>query len=167
MYLLQCFDLFFLLSRIYHAKIIFAYFIFLLIMVVLFSSGDVLVIKKMFDFEKLTVYQKAKEFNLKLSKEILSKDVLDKVSRYQLRRASMSIMLNIAEGATRFSNADKRNFFVIARGSSVECVAILDLQCSEQNISKDCYVKFYTLAEEVSKILYAMIRRLDPANTKK
>ena len=121
----------------------------------------------MFDFEKLVVYQKAKEFNLKISREILSSDVLDKISSNQLRRASLSIMLNIAEGATRFSNADKRNFFVIARGSAVECVAILDLQCSEQVISIQSYDKFYAFAEEISKILYAMIRKLDPVGSKK
>ena len=114
----------------------------------------------MFGFEKLQVYLKAKEFNLEIRKDILSNDKMDRVSRDQLRRAAMSIMLNIAEGSSRFSNADERNFYVIARGSVFECVSILELLCAEQTISIDQQKHFYSKAEEVSKILFKMINGL-------
>ena len=81
----------------------------------------------MFGFEKLDTYKKAREFNLEIRKDILSNEKLDRVSKDQLRRAARSIMLNIAEGSSRFSKADERNFYVISRGSAIECVAILDL----------------------------------------
>ena len=71
----------------------------------------------MFDFQKLDVYQKSKNF----CKEIYSipdEKNFDRVTNDQLRRASFSIMLNIAEGTSRFSNKDRKNFFVIARGSA-------------------------------------------------
>ncbi len=54
----------------------------------------------MFDFEKLTAYVKAKEFNKKVF-GFLEKTKPDRTTTDQLRRASFSIMLNIAEGSGR------------------------------------------------------------------
>ncbi len=72
----------------------------------------------MFDFEKLDVYQKAKQFNREVYSFLKNSKTIDYVSKNQLRRASLSIMLNIAEGSSRFSKPDRRNFFVISRGSA-------------------------------------------------
>ena len=47
--------------------------------------------------------------------------------RDQLERASVAIVLNVAEGAGRQTLRDKAHFFTIARGSATECGAILDL----------------------------------------
>lgn len=116
----------------------------------------------MFNSEKLLVYSKAKEFNLEIKTEILSIEKLDRSAKDQLRRAVMSIMLNIAEGTSRFGDADKRKFYVIARGRAIECVAILDLLSAEKIISIETYNKFYAKAEEISKRLYGMIRFLEP-----
>ena len=79
----------------------------------------------MFDFEKLEVYKKAKDLNKSIA-EFLSNSDCDKTTHDQLRRASFSIMLNIAEGSGRFTKPDKKNFYIIARGSVFECVAIFD-----------------------------------------
>ena len=51
----------------------------------------------MFDFEKLIAYQKAKEYNKNVVR-FLAGVSIDKITHDQLRRASFSIMLNIAEG---------------------------------------------------------------------
>ena len=44
----------------------------------------------------------------------------------QLKRASLSIPLNIAEGSGEPEGPDRANFMSIARGSAMECGAILD-----------------------------------------
>ncbi|HYS09833.1 MAG TPA: four helix bundle protein, partial [Myxococcales bacterium] len=62
----------------------------------------------MLSFQKLDVYGCAIEF-------------LD-----QLRRAASSIPLNIAEAAGRTGQADAARTYAIARGSAMECAAVLD-----------------------------------------
>ncbi len=115
--------------------------------------------ENMFDFEKLTVYQKAKEFNSHVRIFIKTSD-LDRTTNDQLRRAAFSVVLNIAEGAGRFTNPDKRNFYIISRGSVFECVAIFDVLQDEKAMPQEQYKRFYTQAEEISKMLFAMIRKL-------
>jgi four helix bundle protein len=78
------------------------------------------------NFRKLDVYQTAVRF-LPLASEIA--DSLP--PRYpalaeQLRRASLSIPLNIAEGSGKNTGPDQRRFYSMARGSAMECAAIID-----------------------------------------
>lgn len=80
----------------------------------------------MLSFQKLDVYQRAVEL-LALAVEICrdvprgNASVLD-----QLKRAALSISLNIAEAAGRTGGADAQRTYAIARGSAMECAAILD-----------------------------------------
>jgi len=113
----------------------------------------------MFDFEKLDVYAKAKSFNHHIL-NFLNKSKIDKTTYDQLRRASLSIMLNIAEGSGRFTKPDKRNFYVIARGSVFECVAIFDFLKDMNIINEETYNKFYSSLEEISKMLFSLIKNL-------
>jgi len=76
------------------------------------------------DAERLQVYGVALEFQSVASALALRTDA---VVRDQLRRASLSCVLNIAEGAGRRSSAQKRHFYSIARGSAMECAAIIDV----------------------------------------
>ena len=77
------------------------------------------------DFERLDVYRVALEF------QALATSIALPVGRRELRdqldRAALSIVLNTAEGAGRSGAADKARFFSMARGSAMECAAVLDV----------------------------------------
>ena len=45
----------------------------------------------------------------------------------QIRRAALSVHLNIAEGCSRRSQAERKRFYEIARGSVVEIDTALDI----------------------------------------
>jgi four helix bundle protein len=45
----------------------------------------------------------------------------------RLNRAALSIATNLAEGNGRFTKPDRRNFFIVARGSAQECVPLLEI----------------------------------------
>ena len=113
----------------------------------------------MFDFEKLDVYKKAKMFNSGI-REFIKNTRLDSATRDQLRRAAFSVVLNLAEGSGRFTNPDRRNFYIIARSSIFECIAILDILKDEAVIEENSFRGFYIQAEELSKILFTMIKNL-------
>ena len=113
----------------------------------------------MFDFEKLTVYQKSKQYNKRINQFLLD-NKMDRTTHDQLRRASFSIMLNIAEGAGRFTKRDKRNFYVISRGSAFECVAIFDYLHDLKKIDPVTFKAFYQELDELSRMLFALIKKL-------
>jgi four helix bundle protein len=57
----------------------------------------------------------------------------------QFKRASFRVVLNIAEGAGKLKQADKQSYFLIARGSVMECGALFDLFNALRYVSPDEY----------------------------
>ncbi|WP_437642520.1 four helix bundle protein [Sorangium sp. So ce854] len=51
----------------------------------------------------------------------------DRDLRDQLKRAAMSVPLNIAEGSGKPAPADRARFYAIARGAAMECGALVDV----------------------------------------
>ena len=81
----------------------------------------------MLDHEKLDVYQCAIEF-LEVAFAIVSRLPRGHAALAdQLRRAATSIPLNIAEAAGKASPQERTHFHAIARGSAMECGAIMDV----------------------------------------
>ena len=76
------------------------------------------------DAERLDAFHVAVEFQA-IATGLAAR--ADAILRDQLLRASVSIVLNIAEGAGRRSRRDKARFYSMARGSAAECGAILYL----------------------------------------
>jgi four helix bundle protein len=75
----------------------------------------------------------------------------------QLKRAAQSIPQNIAEGAGKFTRADKARFYTIARGSAVECAAHLDVLQIEEFLDEENYRAGTQLLERVVAMLTKMI----------
>jgi four helix bundle protein len=114
----------------------------------------------MFPFEKLEVYNKAFALQRKVMVYLSDNKNLPVYIRNQYGRASLSIMLNLAEGSGRSTNKDRRNFFIIARGSVFECVAIIDLLLAQNEVSLDLHTELKSYYEEISKMLFALIKNL-------
>jgi four helix bundle protein len=114
----------------------------------------------MFDFQHLDVYQKAKVYYKKIQ-SLIESDCLNKTIKDQLGRAALSIPLNIAEGSGRFSKPDRKNFFIIARSSVFETVAIIDILKDSKTVPEEIQKGIESQADELSRILYAMIKNLE------
>ncbi len=76
------------------------------------------------DAERLVVYRVALELQALCATLV---PPLQRVLHDQMERASLSIVLTIAEGAGRRSRRDKRRFYSMARGSSMEVAAAIDV----------------------------------------
>ncbi len=113
----------------------------------------------MFDFEKLDVYQEIKSLNAKVIAFIFS-DVKDDYINQQWKRATISIMLNLAEGTGRISVSEKKHFYTVSRSSVFECVAIMDVLHGLNQIEKDKYDEFYESYEKLSKMLLGLFRNV-------
>jgi len=77
--------------------------------------------------EKLDVYRLALDFVVQADAVI---EALPRGKRHitdQLARASLSIVLNLAEGTGKHTRPEKRRYYLIARGSATESAALLDV----------------------------------------
>ena len=111
----------------------------------------------MFDFENLSVYGKAEDLNKEILKFLKENKQIDSYLRDQLRRASISMVINIAEGSGKFSKPDKRNFYTISRGSVYECVSLCRIITDENQMSTNQFSDFYKKFETISKMLLGLI----------
>lgn len=107
--------------------------------------------------ERLDVYRLALEF-LDQATE-LGRGRMTATLRDQLDRASSSIVLDIAEGAGRVSGRDKARFYAIARGSAMECGAILDVLAGRGSINRVDHTRGRQLLVRVVQMLTRLDRR--------
>ena len=114
----------------------------------------------MFDFEKLIVYQRIKTLNIKILKYLYSSKKIDRYLKDQLKRPSLSVSLNLAEGTGRQSPKDKKHFYVIAWASCFESVAILDLLNQTGTLPKVDFEGFYNEYLEIVNMLQGLIKSL-------
>ncbi len=109
------------------------------------------------DHEKLDVYGLAMDF-VALADELAAS--LPRGRAYladQLRRASTSVTLNIAEGAGEFSRKDKARFYRMARRSAVECAAAIDV-CAELELTDA--EKLAAGREQMVRVISMLVRMI-------
>jgi len=77
----------------------------------------------------------------------------------QLRRASLSVPTNIAEGSGRDGLKEKRYFFRIAKGSVYETVSLMVMMGKRGFLEREQYRLYYQEADEIAAILSVLISR--------
>ena len=114
-----------------------------------------------FMFENLDVYQKAVDFTDRI---IEMTEGFPRGYRFltdQLNRASLSVAANLAEGNGRFTKADRRHFFTIARGSVQECVPLLEVARRRGFLDDDKHAALRQELEVMAKMISGLIKGLE------
>ena len=107
----------------------------------------------MFKFERLEVWKKAVILYEKISSLSRTIDQKDQFSLgEQVRRASLSVSTNIAEGTGREGERESRQFFNIAKGSVYEVVSLLYIMRSRGYIAEKDYEALYSQCDEIARI---------------
>jgi four helix bundle protein len=107
----------------------------------------------MMSYEKLDVYQCAIEF-LGIAAQIIERLPRGySVLADQIRRASFSMPLNIAEGAGKRSRVDCRKHFDIARGSAMESGAVVDVCIKLELVPRELLMRGKQILERVVSML--------------
>lgn len=112
-------------------------------------------------FEEIQAWQKAR-LVASLVYELTAENhfARDFGLRDQIRRASVSIMANIAEEHGRRSDKEFANFLNMARGSASEVQSHLYVALDLKYINHDSFSKLYDLLEEISRMTMALSQRL-------
>jgi four helix bundle protein len=98
---------------------------------------------------RLDIFNVSKEFTLTCYRETRTFPAEEKYGlTQQIRRAALSVHLNIAEGASRKSITERKRFYEIARGSVVEIDAALDIATALT----------YTTQEQLNRLGALMVR---------
>jgi len=114
-----------------------------------------------FRFQSFPIYKEIRAFIKEiyfLSQTYPKKEQFELAT--QLRRAAASILLNIAEGSAKKSDAEFNRFVMIAIGSITEIVAILDISLDQKYITSVTYKSFIEKSESIARRLYGFSRKL-------
>jgi len=111
------------------------------------------------DFTDLLAWQNAHELALglyKISQQFPKSETYGIVD--QLRRAAVSVTLNIAEGFGRFHFKDKVRFYYLSRGSLKEVQSLLILVKDLKYINNERYHDLFTQSVVTEQLLNGLIR---------
>jgi four helix bundle protein len=119
----------------------------------------------MFDHEKLDVYQLELQFIAWVTDllEEVSKSAKGKTAEVcdQLDRASLSALLNTAEGNGKRQRQVRAKFFDDARGSGTECAGCLDALVAKRAATEQRILDGKKILVRIVSILCALVDRFD------
>lgn len=113
-----------------------------------------------FKFENLNVYQETLvviDLIYTITKKWPREELFGLTN--QLRRAVVSVLLNIAEGTSR-TKKDFRRFLDLSRGSCYESVACLQIALAQGYLEKNEFDKLYLELQIISKMISALKKSL-------
>lgn len=120
-----------------------------------------------YNYEDLLVWQKSMDLVEEVYRLI---KLLPKEENFgicsQMRRAVISIPSNIAEGQSRHTTKEFVNFLSIANGSKSELRTQIQICIRLEYITENEAEKAMSLCEEVSKMLSALVTKLQSGNSK-
>ncbi|MBK7861477.1 MAG: four helix bundle protein [Archangiaceae bacterium] len=108
------------------------------------------------DHERLEVFRIARQCFVLVS-PWLKRDMLRTI-RDQFDRAMVSVLSNIAEGAGKTSKPDKRRSYEIAKGSTIEAAAQLEMMHIRGVITPTEFAEARTLLVRTARMLYGLCK---------
>jgi four helix bundle protein len=116
------------------------------------------------EFERLLVWQKAHQLTLEAYPIAARLPETEKFALAdQIRRAAISVPANIAEGQGRVKPSEFRPFVSVAKGSVCELQALVLVARDLDYLGSHDLTRFWSLTEEVTKMLGALYARLSKA----
>jgi four helix bundle protein len=109
---------------------------------------------KSFSFQKLRVWDEAMQLLrliYKVSSTFPSTEKFGLIS--QMRRCSVSILSNIAEGNSRFSQKERARFFEVAYSSTVELQAQIVISQEIELINNDSFLELVETTQIITRML--------------
>jgi four helix bundle protein len=112
--------------------------------------------------ENLDVYRLARQFAVDLYRETSKFPPEERFGlTSRIRRAAVSIPVNIAEGASRRSKREFSRFLLMARGSSADLRVLLDVAHETGILSDETYSDYEQIVDRISSIASGLIRHAD------
>ena len=112
-------------------------------------------------FEEIEAWQKARQLTRGIYKLSAGGSFSrDFAMKDQIRRASVSIMSNIAEGFDRGGSKEFIQFLSIAKGSAAEVKSQLYVALDQHYLDESVFKELYSIGDETRRIIHGLTRYL-------
>ena len=116
----------------------------------------------MFEFEKLTVFEKAVELSAAIGQFVDGHDFHENVST-QLKKASNQTVVEIAHASARLNIAERKSKFENARSCVHEAAAVLILLHKDKQLPNEEFEELYKAMNDLSRMLFRLVRKTSPS----